>query len=143
MGRPIKTAKLIDGIISDSGYDNAEGLGVVGGNTGTTGKQIQCDFQLEGSPYTGWIVRQKGARKFLVAESGGVTGICVLVDTIAADGEMTVTITTAGAVTKNLAKFGDTIGTAFDGTTYHLTFGAASTQPPAGSTYEIATVTSI
>lgn len=143
MGRPIKTAKIIDGIISDSGYDNAEGLGVVGGNTGTIGKQIQCVFQLNGSPYTGWIVRQKGARKFLVAEAGGVTGTCVLVNAIAGDGEMTVTITTAASGTKNLAKFGDTIGTAFDGTTYHLTFGAASIVSPAGSTYEIATVTSI
>lgn len=142
MGRPIKTAKLINGILSDTGYDNADGLGVVGGATGTTGKQIVCDFKLNGSTYTGWIVRQKGARKFLVAESGGATGTCVLVDSLAADGDMTVQITTAAAATKRLQKFGDTIGTAFDGTTYHLSFGAASAQAPAGSVYQIAQVAS-
>ena len=140
MGRPIKTAKLIDGVISDSGYDNTEGLGVVGGNTSTL--NIQCNFQLNGSAYTGWIVRQKGARKFLVAEATGVSGTCVLVDSIAADGEMTVEITTAAAATKRLQKFGDKIGTAFDDTTYHLTFNAPSLQAPVGSVYEVAQVAS-
>ena len=142
MGRPIKTAKIVDGIPSDTGYDNADGLGVVGGATGIIDKQIVCAFQLNGLPYTGWIVRQKGARKFLVAEAGGVSGTCVLVDSIAADGEMTVTIITAAAATKRLQKFGDTIGIAFDGTSYHLTFNAASTTPPAGSVYEVAQVAS-
>lgn len=139
MGRPIKTAKLINGTPSDTGYTNDLGLGVVGGDTGTTGKQILCDFRLGGTTYTGWIMRQKGSRKYLVS-NGTVMGTCALVDTIVADGDMTVTITLPDASTKQLKKIGDTIGLAFDDTSYWLTFNAASATPPVGSTYQIAQV---
>lgn len=146
MGRPIKTAKLISGVPSDTGYDNGNGLGVVGGEVDTPVdvKTIACSFSLNGGgDLTGWIVRQKGTRKFIVTD-GTVTGTCALVDKGGSfnAGEMSIAITTAAAATKYLVKFNDTIGTAGDGTIYHLTFGAASIVPPAGSQYQIATVAS-
>lgn len=146
MGRPIKTAKLINGILSDTGYDNGDGLGVVGGEVDTTPsdtvKTIQCKFNDGSGVLTGWIVRQKGSRKFLVTD-GSVTATCILANTATpAFGEMSIQITTADPATKFLAKFNDTLGATFDGTLYHLTFGAASLVPPLGSLYGIATVAS-
>lgn len=142
MGRPIKTAKLINGVPSDTGYINELGLGVVGGDTGTTGKQIICNFRLAGAAYTGWIMRQKGSRKYIVTD-GTVTGICSLANALVADGDMTVTVTLPDASTKQLKKIGDTIGITFDDTSYWLTFGSASATPPNGSLYQIAQVESL
>lgn len=77
MGRPIKTAKLQGSTPVDSGYNNPAGSGntysVVGGNTGTTGKQILCQVKLpRQSAGPGYIIRQKGARKFLAATVASV-----------------------------------------------------------------------
>lgn len=144
MGRPIKTAKLVGGTPSDTGYTNLLGLGVVAGEIDgpTDVPTISCAFNLNGAVLSGWIVRQKGARKFLVTD-GTFTGICVLANTATpAIGEMSIAITTATAGGKFLAKLNDTFGTAFDGVSYHLTFGGANQTPPAGSTFEIAEVAS-
>lgn len=147
MGRPIKTAKLIGETPSDTGYDNEAGLGVVGGEIDASGtiadvKTIACNFSLDGGgDLSGWIVRQKGSRKFIVTD-GNMTGVCSLVDkgSSFSAGEMSIAITTAAAATKYLAKFNETLGTAFDGSIYHLTFNTASATPPAGSQYGIAQV---
>lgn len=140
MGRPLKTAK---GPGIDTGYDNL--YGVVGGNTGTAGTQIQARVKIgANAEANGWIVRQKGARKFFVTD-GVNFGTCVLVDlangTLTAD-TMTITCTDAGATTFRLAKLNDTFGIDFTGAGYILTFGAASATPPPGSTYPIVTVAS-
>lgn len=146
MGRPIKITK---GVGIDTGYENALGLGVIGGevDSPTDIPTIQCGFSLDGvTNLTGWIVRQKGARKFYVTD-GTVYGTCVLVDkdpgvvTLGLN-EMSVKITTELDGDKFLIKFNDTMGVAGDQSVYLLTFGAASAIPPAGSEYQIATVES-
>lgn len=139
MGRPLKTAK---GAGIDIGYDQP--YGVVGGNTGIAGTQILCRVKIGANAETnGWILRQKGARKFLVTDGVNI-GICSLVDlangTLTAD-TMTVTVTDVGATTHRLAKFGDSFGVSFAGQGYILTFGAAAVAP-AGSPYPVATVAS-
>lgn len=140
MGRPLKTAK---GPGIDTGYDQP--YGVVGGNTGTAGTQIQARVKVGGNAEAnGWIIRQKGARKFLVTDGVNI-GQCSLVDQpngSLGDNEMTITITDAGAVTYRLAKLGDAFGIDFTGQGYILTFGAASATPPPGSLYPVATVAS-
>lgn len=140
MGRPLKTAK---GPGIDTGYSNL--YGVVGGNSGIAGTQIRARVKIGGNAEAnGWIIRQKGARKFFVSD-GVNTGTCVLVDktngTLLAD-EMTITITDAGATTHRLARLNDTQGVTFANAVFILTFGAASATPPPGSTYQVATVAS-
>jgi hypothetical protein len=148
MGRPLKTAKVnpdnaTPGDIVDGGYDQP--YGVVGGNTGTTGTQIQARVKIgANAEANGWIIRQKGARKFLATDGTNI-GQCSLVNqpngSLGAN-EMTITVTDAGAVTHRLAKLGDTFGIDFTGQGYILSFGAASATPPAGSIYPVVTVAS-
>jgi predicted nucleic acid-binding Zn ribbon protein len=139
MGRPIKTQKLA----VQAGYGNQSGYGVVGGNTALAGTQIVCQVKIgSNAEATGYIIRQKGARRFLVSD-GTNTGTCVLADL--ADGAltndtMTITITDAAAATARLAKLGDEFGVTFAGVGYYLTFGAASATKPAPGLYEVATV---
>jgi hypothetical protein len=139
MGRPLKIAKA--GTI-DYGYSNV--YGVVGGDTGLTPATIQCRVKIgSNSEANGYIVKQKGKRKFLVSD-GSNTGVCLLSDlansALTAD-TMTVTATLADTSTVRLAHFTNTHGTDFSNVRYILTFGAASAAP-AGSGYAVATVTS-
>jgi hypothetical protein len=141
MGRPLKIAKSAT---IDTGYDNGEGLGVVGGDTGLATTQILCRVKIGTNPEApGSIIRQKGSSKYIVTD-GTNTGICALSDQpdgTLNDGDMTVTITKLDTTTSRLAKIGDTYGFDFTGTGFNLTFGAAAA-PPQGSLYEIATVAS-
>ena len=103
MGRPIKISKQQGEIIVDSGYNNALGLGVVGGNTGISGNQIACTVNIEGGSgaVPGFIVDQKGSRKFLVEEiATGIRGVCITATSAAVIGNMVIAVTTlAGADT--------------------------------------------
>jgi len=74
MGRPIK----------DSFF---------GALTGS-GQQIKVAFKTGGVSYTGYIVRARGSRKFLVHDqSSAVTAVCVLVTTSPTNnGEMTLKV---------------------------------------------------
>jgi predicted nucleic acid-binding Zn ribbon protein len=138
MGRPIKIQKLA----TQQGYESGH-YGVVGGSTALAGNQIVCQVKIgTNAEATGWIIRQKGARKFLVSD-GTNTGTCTLADL--ADGSltddtMTITITDAATATARLAKLGDGFGVTFAGTGYYLTFGAASATMPSPGLYEVATV---
>lgn len=141
MGRPIKIAKAEN---IDTGYTNAIGLGVVGGDGDITGPQIGCRFNVDGTVRLGYIVRQKGARKFFVSTNDNLySGICVLADTATPDfRQMSVSITTATAGTKFLRKFNDVLGETFDGQVYFLTMnvGGQSATPPFGSQFQIAAI---
>lgn len=152
MGRPIKIAKL-----AGTGYENGEGLGIVGGNTALVGTQIKCSVKIGANAEAdGYIIRQKGARKYLVADGpidpvtnlpsiGTNVGTCALADVAdgsLADGDMTITVTKFDASTARLAKFGDSFGSDFDGTGYYLTFGPAA-DVPVGGIYEVAQVASL
>ena len=142
MGRPIKIAKSAT---IDTGYVNGEGLGIVGGDTDSTGLQILCRVKIGANAEAdGYIVRQKGARKYLVTD-GTNTGTCALADVAdgsLGDGDMTVTITKADTTTARLSKMGDTYGIDFDENGYNLTFGSPASAP-VGSLYEIAQVASV
>lgn len=98
MGRPVKTAKTET---VDTGFDNPAGAsntyGVVGGDTALTAPTVSCRVKIGGNAEAdGFIIRQKGARKFLVSD-GTNTGTCMLADSAdgsLADDTMSVTITT-------------------------------------------------
>ena len=141
MGRPLKTAKSAT---IDTGYNNPSGYGVVGGDTGIAPTQIVCQVKIGANAEApGFIIRQKGAKKYLVTD-GTNTGICFLTDEAdgaLTDGAMTVTITKLDASTARLANFSDHFGYDFTNTGYYLTFGAAAAVPT-GGIYEVATVES-
>jgi hypothetical protein len=159
MARPLKIQKTS----IQAGYPTGQ-YGIVGGDTTLAGNQIKCRVKIgTNAEADGWIIRQKGARKYLVADGpidpvtnlpapGTNIGICELVDfvdgnltalDIPADGvyynTMTVTATLLDASTIRLAKFGDSYGYSFTGVGYHLTFGAAA-GIPTGSIYAVASV---
>lgn len=78
MGRPLKIRKTQGSTPVDSGFNNPDGLsntyGVVGGNTNQsgagTGPQILCRVKIgTQAEANGYIIRQKGAKKFLVGSS--------------------------------------------------------------------------
>lgn len=139
MGRPIKTAK--PGV--DLGYPNL--YGVVAGDTGTSGIQILATVKIAGEAEAdGFIVRQKGSRKYLVQDAASNRGTCVLVDGTAGslnDGEMIVEIEKLDGTTVNLAKFSNKYGYDFDDNGFYLSFGPAN-DVPEGGIYEVAQVTS-
>jgi len=139
MGRPIKTAK--PGV--DLGYPNL--YGVVAGDTGTAGLQIQARVKIAGQAEAdGFIVRQKGSRKYLVQDAATNIGICTLVDGASgslADGEMIVEIDKLDGTTVNLAKFSNKYGYDFNDDGFYLSFGPAAAVPD-GGIYEVAQVIS-
>lgn len=139
MGRPLKIAQArtsnFDGTVTaiNPGYfNNPEGesntYGVVGGNVALAGDQVVCRAKIgSAAEGDGYIVRQKGSRKFLVTV-GADTGVCVLVDkdngSLAA-AEMTVVATDEDSVAFRLARISNRFGIDFDGVRHVLTFNAA------------------
>jgi hypothetical protein len=128
MGRPLKIAKAFG---KSSKFNNPPGetntYGVVGGDTNILGSQIVVRIKIGANPETdGWIVRQKGRSKFLVAtdllDSSIVQGICTLADL--ADGALTdntMTVTTSAGRLKRLTnRWGHT----FDNVKHRLSFNA-------------------
>jgi hypothetical protein len=99
MGRPLKIAKASATV--DTGFPSTA-VGVVGGDTAQAGNQIQVRARVTGfAEGDGYIVRQKGASKFLVTV-GGNTGVVSLVDkadSTLAEGECTITLTKADTST--------------------------------------------
>jgi hypothetical protein len=140
MGRPLKiananTANDIDRTIRTQDpeyYNKPEGTdntyGVVGGNTSLSGDQITCRAKVgDNAEGDGFIVRQKGSKKYLVNVNGNV-GPCFLVDkdngSLGAN-EMTVTATDDSSVSFRLARFSNRWGIDFSGNSYIVTFNAA------------------
>ena len=93
-----KTAKSAT---KDTGYP--VGTAQVGGNTSITGNQIAPEVKIgSNSNDTGYIVRQKGAYKFLVNDLDGNEGVCTLVNKATgalAANEMSIQCTYANAAT--------------------------------------------
>lgn len=139
MGRPLK---ITHGAGIDVGFNNPSGYGVVGGDTGITGDQILCRVKIgSNAEANGHIIRQKGARKFLVSDGTNV-GICVLadsVDTALANDTMTVSVTKADTSVVRLSHFTNHYGVDFSGNGYTLSFGAAGAAPT-GSPFPVVTV---
>lgn len=136
MARPLKIQKTT----VQSGFPGQ--YGIVGGNTTLAGNQVKCRVKIgTNAEADGWIIRQKGARKFLVSDGTNV-GQCVLANTVngnLADDTMTVTATLLDASTVRLSKFGDSYGYSFTNAGYYLTFGAAAATPD-GGIYAVASV---
>lgn len=136
----------------DTGYENGEGLGIVAGNTALSGTQIKCRVKIgTNAEADGYIIRQKGARKYLVTD-GANTGTCALADVAdgsLTDGDMTITVTKFDTSTARLAKFGDSFGSVFTSTpgeyeSFYLSFGLpAADAPEDGIYYEVAQVASL
>lgn len=133
----------------DTGYNNPQGstatYGVVGGNTNQVAKTILCRVKIgSNAEANGYIIRQKGATKFLVSD-GTNTGVCALANTndgsLAAN-TMTVTATKADSSTVRLAYMSDNWGRDFSDNQYLLTFNAAASAP-AGTTATVVTVASL
>lgn len=141
MGRPLKTAKSAT---VDTGFSNPAGYGVVGGDVAIAVNQVLCQVKIGANAEApGFIIRQKGAKKYLVSD-GTNQGICFLTDDALGsltDNAMTVTITKFDTTTARLANFSDHFGYDFTSTGYYLTFGAAA-GVPAGGIYQVATVES-
>jgi hypothetical protein len=69
MGRPLKTTKVAG---TDTGFPSATS-GVVGGNTSITGSQILARVKIGSqTEANGYIIRQKGKNKFLVASTTAI-----------------------------------------------------------------------
>jgi len=135
MGRPLKISKLMtaEGVGKDIGYPSISSLtaavtpsgltstefyGVVGGQIETDGGAaagpglanpvVSVRVKITGeSESDGFIVRQKGSRKYLVEDGSGNVGICFLADVADAalsDGEMTITVFTSDSSAIRLKK---------------------------------------
>jgi len=104
MGRPVKIKKSAT---VDVGFNNPAGgqyYGVVGGEDTLSNYDhpvLKVRVFITGeSERDGWIVRQKGASKYLVEDSTGERGVCVLVDEADSSlsaGEMTITAQDSGS----------------------------------------------
>lgn len=69
MGRPLKIAKSAT---VDTGFPQTAS-GVVGGNTGISGSQVLCRVKIgDQTEGNGYILRQKGKKKFLVANGTAI-----------------------------------------------------------------------
>lgn len=146
MGRPVKVAKAET---IDIGLDNPPGVsntyGVVGGDTALTVPTVSCRVKIGANVEAdGYIIRQKGSRKYLVTD-GTNTGTCVLADL--ADGAltedtMTITITNVDTTTSRLARMTTKFGIDFAGSKVVLTFNAAN-NPPAGTIFYVSKVESV
>ena len=129
MARPLKIAKssTIDiGFPNDGTSDNGftgNGIGVVGGDNVSLNVLVRVKIGANAEA-DGYILRQKGKRKFLVTD-GTNTGICVLADSIdteLADDTMTVTVIDDAAATLRLSTITNHWGLDFNETKYVLSF---------------------
>lgn len=130
MGRPLKIAKSAT---SDIGYnkpDETDYFNIVGGDTtlSTVTNPVTRVrvFISGGSEENGFIVRQKGKKKYLVTgSSSATTGACVLADeadSALTEGNMTVSVILADSSEVRLARFSNRWGELFDGTRVLLNF---------------------
>jgi hypothetical protein len=131
MGRPLKIAKVEGSWFSNPAMldgSTPETYGVVGGDTAIGGLQMLIRVRVEGEVEAdGWIVRQKGSRKFLVEDAAGNRGVCILADIDdgeLAQGEMTITAAFADSGFVRLSRVTNRWGIDFAGVKHILTFNA-------------------
>jgi len=124
MGRPLKIQKSAT---VDTGFNwvDTYNIGVVGGNTSLTGAQIKVRVKIgSASEADGYIIRQKGATKYLVTD-GTNTGVCALANladsNLTAD-TMTVTIIRPDSGEVRLARLTNRYGLDFSDNRFALSF---------------------
>ena len=129
MGRPLK---IKESATVDIGFNNPAGgkyYGVVGGDTSlstvaspVTKVRVRVTGESEAD---GFIIRQKGASKYLVEDASGNQGVCTLADTAdasLAEGTMTVSIILPDSSIVRLKRFSNKFGILFDDTRVLLNF---------------------
>ena len=129
MGRPVKIKKSAT---IDTGFNNPTGgqfYGVVGGEDTLSTYDFPVlkvrVFITGQSERDGWIVRQKGASKYLVEDSTGETGVCVLVDEADAAlsaGEMTITAQDSGSTEFRIKRMSNKYALDFSDNRYLINF---------------------
>jgi len=73
MGRPLKIQKS-NTVDTGFNWQDLYNIGVVGGNTSLTGAQIKTRVKIgSNAEADGYIIRQKGAKKFLVTDATSVS----------------------------------------------------------------------
>jgi hypothetical protein len=122
MGRPSKKAKVnTDNVVVDTGLNNPLGAdatyGVVIGDTAQAAPTIKAKVKVgSNAAADGFIIRQKGKRKFLVSDASSNIGVCILVNKasgeLAAD-EMYVEATPEEGDAFKLATLSSKFGTTF------------------------------
>ena len=143
MGRPVKIKKSAT---IDAGFNNPTGgqfYGVVGGeDTLSTYEFPVLKVRVKVSGETeadGWIVRQKGASKYLVEDASGNRGVCVLAnltDTNLTDGTMTITAQDSGSTEFRIKRMSNKYALDFSDNRYLINFFdvAASVTKSGGET---------
>lgn len=131
MGRPLK---IKESATVDIGFNNpaTNHYGVVGGNTSLSTSSYpvtKVRVKIGGnSEADGYIIRQKGASKYLVTD-GSNTGVCTLVnltDTNLTADTMTVTVRLDDSTEVRLKRFTNRWGLDFSDVRYLLNFFATS-----------------
>ena len=108
------------------------GTAQVGGNTALAGNQLEVEVKVGANAQdTGYIVRQKGAHKFLVSDGTNV-GVCTLADTgTPADDQMSIECTKADTSTFYASRITNKFVWDFAGNKYMVGAAAdAGTTPP-------------
>ena len=148
MGRPVK---IKESATVDVGFNNPAGgqyYGVVGGtDTLSTYDHpvLKVRVKIGGnSEADGYIIRQKGASKYLVSD-GSNTGVCVLANTAdssLADDTMTITAQDSGSTEFRIKRMSNKWALDFSDNRYLINFFdvAASVTKSGGSTVELAQV---
>jgi len=143
MGRPVKIKKSLT---VDTGFNNPAGgqyYGVVGGEDTLSNyahPTLKVRVKITGeSEADGWIVRQKGASKYLVEDASGNRGVCVLAnltDTTLTDGTMTITAQHSGSTEFRMKRMSNRYALDFTNTRYLTNFFdvAASVTKSGGET---------
>lgn len=138
MGRPLKTAKSAT---KDTGFawNDTYNIGVVGGDTSLAGAQINVRVKVGANAEAeGFIIRQKGSRKFLVEDASANQGVCTVVnenDASLGANEMTITAIKPDSSTVRLERITNRYGIDFSGNRFLLSFTdiVASTVVKAGT----------
>ena len=128
MGRPLK---IKESATKDIGFNNPTGgsyYGVVGGTDAlSTASNPTIKIRVKvgaNAEADGYIIRQKGASKYLVSD-GTNTGVCVLAnkaDAALADGEMTITAQDSGSTEFRIKRMSNKFAIDFSDTRYVINF---------------------
>jgi len=143
MGRPLK---IKESATVDTGFNNPTGgqfYGVVGGEDTLSTYDfptLKVRVRIAGqSEADGWIIRQKGASKYLVEDASANQGVCVLAnitDTNLTAGTMTITAQDSGSTEFRIKRMSNKYALDFSDNRYLINFFdvAASVTKSGGET---------
>ena len=123
-----------EAVVTPTGLTSDEFYGAVGGQIqadstaapgpGAENPVVSVRIRVSGEAEDdGFIVRQKGSRKYLVQDTSGNVGVCVLVDKDDAsldEGEMTITVYGDDSAGIRLKRLTNRYATAWDDTVYFV-----------------------